>query len=165
MNHEKLHSYQALLKLAGELSKEVAKWRKGYGYLSDQLKRAMASVVLNLAEGNARRSQTERRRFFEIARASAAEVGACVDLMRVFGLTQPERTKFYKSRLVPLHLTTSPGLTTFFICSPNFWCFSTCRRYDSRFFTELSLDFMERRTQKILCIFSFKGAAWRKDGK
>ena len=99
MLHEKLHSYQESVYLAGKLSKEVTKWRKGYGYLSDQLKRAMASVVLNLAEGNARRSQAERRRFFEIARASAAEVGACVDLMHAFGLTQPKQAEAYKSQL------------------------------------------------------------------
>ncbi|MBI2342367.1 MAG: four helix bundle protein [Deltaproteobacteria bacterium] len=47
----------------------------------------MASVVLNLAEGNARRSPTERRRFFEVSRASLAEVAACIDLMQAFGLT------------------------------------------------------------------------------
>ncbi|MBI2341845.1 MAG: four helix bundle protein, partial [Deltaproteobacteria bacterium] len=40
-----------------------------------------------LAEGNARRSQVERRRFFEVSRASLAEVSACIDLMQAFGLT------------------------------------------------------------------------------
>ena len=58
------------------------------------------SVVLNEAEGNARRSKPERRRFFEMARASTAEVAACVDLMFAFGLIDRETTVGYKSRLV-----------------------------------------------------------------
>ena len=86
MLHEKLGCYTKSVKLAEDLCKEVAKWPKGYAYLSDQLKRAMSSVVLNIAEGNARRSQTERRRFFEISRASLAEVSACIDLARAFDL-------------------------------------------------------------------------------
>ncbi|MBI2092577.1 MAG: four helix bundle protein, partial [Deltaproteobacteria bacterium] len=80
-----------------ELCKEGAKWPRGLGYLADQLKRAMASVVLNLAEGNARRSQTERRRFFEVSRASLAEVSACIDLMQAFGLTNNSQS--FKSTL------------------------------------------------------------------
>ena len=88
MLHEKLGCYRQSVSLAGVLSKEGAKWPKGYGYLLDQSRRAMASVVLNIAEGNARRSQSERRRFFEVARASAAEVGACVDLMFAFRLIE-----------------------------------------------------------------------------
>ncbi|MFA4873937.1 MAG: four helix bundle protein [bacterium] len=72
---------------------------RGLGYLMDQQRRAMASVVLNLAEGNARRSQTERRRFFEISRASVAEVAACVDLMCAFGLIRQDRNISLKSRL------------------------------------------------------------------
>jgi len=49
--------------------------------LSDQLARASASVVLNLAEGLGRESQRERARFFEIAKASAMECAAVLDLL------------------------------------------------------------------------------------
>lgn len=56
----------------------------------------MASTVLNLAEGNARRSQTERKRFFEISRASLAEVSACVDLMQAFRLIDSNRAQTFK---------------------------------------------------------------------
>jgi four helix bundle protein len=85
--------------MAEDLSKEVAKWPRGYGYLSDQLKRAASSITLNIAEGNAKESHPERRRFFRIARASTAEVGACLDLMRSFGLTSPIEADALKSRL------------------------------------------------------------------
>ena len=99
MFHEKLKCYKQSVEMAEDLSKEVAKWPRGNGYLSDQLKRAMASIVLNIAEGNAKFSQPERRRFFKIARASIAEVGACLDLMRSFGLTSPIEAASFKSRL------------------------------------------------------------------
>ncbi len=99
MLHEKLKCYQGAVKLAEELSKEGARWPRGLGYLYDQLRRAIASVVLNIAEGNARRSSAERRRFFEIARASAVEVSACIDLTSSFGVMTPLAASSVKSRL------------------------------------------------------------------
>ncbi len=99
MLHEKLECYRRSVKLAEELSKEGARWPRGLGYLYDQLRRAMASVVLNTAEGNARRSATERRRFFEIARASVVEVGACIDLAQAFGFMPSMAVMSLKSRL------------------------------------------------------------------
>lgn len=99
MFHEKLECYKQSVEMAEDLSKEVAKWPRGYGYLSDQLNRAVASITLNIAEGNAKFSQAERRRFFKIARASVAEVSACLDLMRAFGLTNSVEVSALKSRL------------------------------------------------------------------
>jgi four helix bundle protein len=63
------------------------------------MKRAMASCVLNLAEGNSRKSRIERRRFFEVSRASAAEVSACLDLARTFELMSKEKVTGYKSSI------------------------------------------------------------------
>jgi len=99
MLHEKLGCYRKSVQLAEDLSKGGAKWPKGYGYLLDQLRRAMASVVLNLAEGNARKTAAERRRFFEISRASAAEVSACLDLAGAFGIVAPALMQARKARL------------------------------------------------------------------
>jgi four helix bundle protein len=52
--------------------------------LIQQINRAALSVILNLAEGSSRRSFVERRRFFEISRASIVEIDAaiqvCIDL-------------------------------------------------------------------------------------
>lgn len=99
MLHEKLECYRRSVELAEELSKECARWPRGFGYLIDQHRRAMASVILNLAEGNARKSATERRRFFDISRASAVEVSACVDLMHAFRLISADRKQAFKSAL------------------------------------------------------------------
>jgi four helix bundle protein len=86
MNHEKLECYKQLVEVAEEVARRMTSWPRGHGDLVDQLRRAMASVVLNLAEGNSRKSMAERRRFFEIARGSVIEVAACIDLARAFGL-------------------------------------------------------------------------------
>ena len=45
-----------------------------------QLRRAVLSVHLNLAEGCSRKSSTERKRYFEIARGSVIEIDAAIGL-------------------------------------------------------------------------------------
>ena len=51
----------------------LAKKQKLKAFMRDQLLRASSSVALNLAEGNARRTQKDRLRFFNIALASLRE--------------------------------------------------------------------------------------------
>ena len=82
--------------MAEELGNSLARWPRGYGYLADQSRRVIASVVLNLAEGNAKRSPLDRKRFFQIASGSMAEVGACLDLMRVFHLITETQSQHWK---------------------------------------------------------------------
>jgi four helix bundle protein len=53
------------------------------GVLRDQLARASASVVLNIAEAAGRRSPADRARFVAIARGSATERAAILDVLRV----------------------------------------------------------------------------------
>jgi four helix bundle protein len=45
-----------------------------------QVRRAALSVQLNIAEGAARKSAIERRRFYEIARSSLVEIDAALDI-------------------------------------------------------------------------------------
>lgn len=100
MNYEKLECYKELMNSAEEIAKRVTKWPRGYYYLADQLKRAMISSVLNLCEGNGKRSShAERRRFFEIAMGSISEVSSALDLARVFGLIKPVELERLKSIL------------------------------------------------------------------
>ena len=100
MNHEKLECYQKLMLAAEEIAKRVTKWPRGYSYLADQIKRAMISAVLNLCEGNGKRSShAERRRFFEISMGSISEVSAGLDLARTFGIMKSSESESLKSVL------------------------------------------------------------------
>ena len=65
----------------------------GHSALRSQLSRAASSIVLNLAEGVGRRARAERAHFYSIARGSAMECGAIVDLVRSLGLASVVRCK------------------------------------------------------------------------
>src|ERR1044072_1765924 len=45
-----------------------------------QIRRAALSTQLNIAEGASRRSDADRRRFYEIARGSVIEIDAAIDI-------------------------------------------------------------------------------------
>ena len=78
-DHEKLRVYQdaiAFVAWADDLLETVQ--RKAA--LKDQLERASTSIPLNIAEGNGKSWPKERCRFFEIARGSAVESAACLDV-------------------------------------------------------------------------------------
>ncbi len=47
--------------------------------LVQQIRRASLSVYLNIAEGSSRKSEVERKRFYEIARSSVIEVDSALD--------------------------------------------------------------------------------------
>jgi four helix bundle protein len=79
-DHEKLAVYQrsiAFVAWAEDLLAELPKSLAVHG----QLDRASASVPLNIAEGNGKHTPTDRCRFFDIARGSALESSACLDVL------------------------------------------------------------------------------------
>ena len=48
--------------------------------MTQQIGRAALSVCLNIAEGASRRSATERKRYYEVARGSIIEIDAALDV-------------------------------------------------------------------------------------
>lgn len=88
-DHEKLNVYQLSLSsnewvgefLASVTAKAAAK---------DQLDRAATSIPLNIAEGNGKFSRRDRARFFDIARGSALESAAALDVLVARKLTTPQ---------------------------------------------------------------------------
>ncbi|NUM54802.1 MAG: four helix bundle protein [Candidatus Hydrogenedentes bacterium] len=80
-DHEKLDVYKASLefvRFVNELEKSIPPAHRN---ARDQLIRASQSIPLNIAEGNGKRFAAERRRFLEIARGSAMECAAILDVL------------------------------------------------------------------------------------
>lgn len=71
----------------------IEKLPKGFAHLGDQLKRASLSIPLNIAEGSGKSAPTERRRFYEIARASALECSAIVNCAQTLKIVKYELTQ------------------------------------------------------------------------
>lgn len=53
------------------------------GNLRDQLSRAASSIALNLSEGNAKRTEKEKKRYYHTAYASCQE---CKTILRLAGI-------------------------------------------------------------------------------
>lgn len=70
------------LELAIELYQDSKKLNLSYS-IKDQLMRASSSVALNLAEGNQRFSNRDKRKFFNIALTSLREVQCIVKMERL----------------------------------------------------------------------------------
>ena len=79
-DHEKLRVYQEALTFASWAEMVLERAKKS-SPLHDQLDRARTSILLNIAEGNGRFTAPDRCRFFDMARGSALECAACLDLL------------------------------------------------------------------------------------
>jgi four helix bundle protein len=90
MNYRNTRIYQRSLELVRASHDILENLPAGYGFLADQLRRASASVVLNFAEGAGKSSLAEQRRFFNIARGSAYEVAAAIDVGAELGVITPQ---------------------------------------------------------------------------
>ena len=98
-DHEKLDVYREAIAfcawvgefLNGITAKAAAK---------DQLDRASTSIPLNIAEGNGKFSTKDRARFLEIARGSALECAACLDVLVARKLTTAAQIEEAKENLV-----------------------------------------------------------------
>jgi four helix bundle protein len=81
-DHEKLRAYQEGLRFIA-WADPIMERLPGKIAARDQLDRASTSIVLNLAEGNGKRSHPDRCRYFDIARGSVVECAACLDVLVV----------------------------------------------------------------------------------
>ena len=79
-DHEKLSVYQESIKFvvwSDEILETLPKNLAVHG----QLDRAATSISPNIAEGNGKYTAADRCRFFDIARGSALECAACLDVL------------------------------------------------------------------------------------
>jgi len=98
-DHEKLDVYREAINFCGWVGEFLASI-SAKAAAKDQLHRASTSIPLNIAEGNGKFSAKDRARFFEMARGSALECAACLDVLLVRKLTKEEPVAAQKERLV-----------------------------------------------------------------
>lgn len=99
LSYEKLDVYQCSIKflsLAHEISSALP---KGQGDLADQIRRASMSIPLNIGEGAGKRTKPDCRKYFDIARGSAMECAAAVDVCRILEFIQVDKAKEAKDLL------------------------------------------------------------------
>lgn len=86
LNHQNLAVYSASLDFIAEcylLTNRLPDAEK-FGMIA-QIRRAALSVHLNIAEGSSRRSEAERKRYYEIARGSVIEIDGALDAAERLG--------------------------------------------------------------------------------
>ena len=98
-DHERLRAYQEALRFVAWVSPLIEELPAKLA-ARDQLDRASTSIVLNLAEGNGKRSRTDRCRYLDIARGSAFECAACLDVLVARQKLQSERIAAGKELLI-----------------------------------------------------------------
>lgn len=79
-DHEKLIAYQRGIEFVA-WSSQLLQNLATKAAVSNQLDRASTSVPLNIAEGNGKCTGPDRCRYFDIARGSALECAACLDVL------------------------------------------------------------------------------------
>jgi four helix bundle protein len=103
--HERLDVYQLALEYVAWVY-GLAKRLKGLDrHARDQILRASQSIPLNIAEGNGKGTNCDRRRFFEIARGSALECAAVQDCLQACEVISAEEDRYGKEmllRIVPM---------------------------------------------------------------
>ena len=90
LSFQKLDVYKCaieLLAIACEISSRAA---RGQGPVLDQLRRAATSIPLNIAEVAGRTGAADAARCYAIARGSAMECAAILDVLRMLGIADAE---------------------------------------------------------------------------
>ncbi len=79
--HTKLDIFKASKEVVLQIYKLTRKFPAEEKFaMTSQIRRAVTSVHLNIAEGSARKSAKEKCRFYEISRSSLVEVDTVLDL-------------------------------------------------------------------------------------
>ena len=101
-DHEKLTVYQERIEFVVFVAALLPRLQSPFSSIRDQLLRSSQSIVLNIAEGNGKRSSADRRRFFEINRGSAMESAAALDVLVAVGAFTLDEITPGKALLLPV---------------------------------------------------------------
>ena len=99
--HTKMEVYKESRQLTLEVYKltRILPDEERYNLVS-QLRRAALSVHLNIAEGSSRKSEVEKKRYYEIARGSVIEIDAALDIVVGLGYAIIEELKKLGANIV-----------------------------------------------------------------
>ena len=97
--HEKLDVYRLAIDYVAWVYSQANELGGIHRHARDQWLRASQSIALNIAEGNAKAGQPDRRRYFEIARGSAVECAAIQDVLRVSDVLDETEHEIQKNHL------------------------------------------------------------------
>lgn len=81
LGHEKLDVYHLAISYVAWVYEKADGLTGNHRSARDQWLRASQSIPLNIAEGNGKTADADRRRYFEIARGSAMECAAIQDVL------------------------------------------------------------------------------------
>jgi four helix bundle protein len=98
-DHERLDVYQAAIEFVILSNAILEELPRGRAYLVDQLQRAGSSIVLNIAEGAGEYARYEKHRFYRMAKRSATECAAILDIAQKLGLIGTEKLQDARSLL------------------------------------------------------------------
>jgi four helix bundle protein len=104
-DHEKLDVYRVSLEFVSWSFDICTRLSGPNRHARDQLLRSSQSIPQNIAEGNGKRSPADRQRFFEIARGSALESAASLDILvtcRAISSTEAAQGKQRLHRVVSM---------------------------------------------------------------
>ena len=87
-DHEKLDTYNVSIDFVVLANDIAAHLPRGRAPLADQLHRASTSIPLNIAEGAGEFSNQEKARFYRMAKRSAMECAAILDVCSRLGLAE-----------------------------------------------------------------------------
>jgi len=99
LQHERLDAFTVAVELDGAVVAIAHRPGRGHAWIADQVMRASASVVLNLAEALGREG-ADRARALRIARGSALELDAALTLMLHRGACRAEERQKAKGLTV-----------------------------------------------------------------
>jgi four helix bundle protein len=92
--------YKKGLNLAKEINSLCGRVKGSQtSFLKDQIKRALASVLLNIAEGSVKWNKKDKMNFYRIGEASACECIAALDLFHAYQLVDYKCVQDFKRQL------------------------------------------------------------------
>ncbi|MGK2905861.1 MAG: four helix bundle protein [Desulfuromonadales bacterium] len=91
--HRKLDVWQKSMQLTKDIYEITADYPKSESYgLSSQMRRAAISISSNIAEGAGRKGHKEFLQFISIAQGSASELDTQIELSKMVGYLDQERS-------------------------------------------------------------------------